>query len=118
MPAPKLARARREQFSPTDHLSTEAIAAFADGELSDHAARRARAHIVQCEECRLEVHIQRSAAARLRTCAADESLRAPQTLLERLQRVGEQVAGADEGASTGGARGTVEAALRAVRRRG
>lgn len=79
-------RRPRSEFSPTEHLSTEAIAAFADGELSRHASHRARTHIVHCEECRREVNIQRAAAERLRACD-DEMLHAPRTLLERLERL-------------------------------
>ena len=37
---------RRKQFSSTEHLSPEAIAAFTDNELSATAARRARSHLM------------------------------------------------------------------------
>jgi len=78
-------------------------------------------HIVACEECRREVNIQRSAAERLRSCGADESIRAPRTLVERLSQVGEQMPAGEDGASRsaqGGASGKVDAILRALKRRG
>ncbi|WJY67775.1 anti-sigma factor family protein [Corynebacterium auris] len=111
------------RFSSTEHLSTEAIAAFADGELSASAERRACAHIAECAECRRDVYIQRSAAARLRTCRGDETLRAPQTLVDRLSQVGD-LEGVEVGGQRESSRGAeiindvVGAALRALRRHG
>lgn len=58
------------RFLSTEHLGTEAIAAFVDGELSDSAERRAQAHLMACPECRREVAHQRLAARRLRNSAA------------------------------------------------
>ncbi|WP_051059730.1 zf-HC2 domain-containing protein [Corynebacterium capitovis] len=71
-------------------MSTEAVAAFADGELSDSAAHRARAHIVVCDECWREVNIQRAAAERLRQGSQGDSVRAPESLLQRLNEVAAQ----------------------------
>lgn len=56
----------RHEFLSTEHLGTEAIAAFVDGELSPIALRRAKAHLLACPECRREVARQRQASRRLR----------------------------------------------------
>ncbi|WP_256882006.1 anti-sigma factor family protein [Corynebacterium amycolatum] len=58
-----------KRFLSTEHLGTEAIAAFVDGELSLVAERRAQAHLMACPECRREVAKQRQAAKRLRDSA-------------------------------------------------
>ncbi|MDY5784791.1 anti-sigma factor family protein [Corynebacterium sp.] len=88
-------------FRSTDHLSTEAVAAYVDGELSDTAAHRARVHVVACDECRREVVAQRQAADRLRSSRADSSLRAPGSLVERLNRVQDMCADNANASSTG-----------------
>ncbi len=54
------------QFGSTEHLSTEAIAAFADGELRMTAHLRAAHHLSLCPECALEVDAQRQAREALR----------------------------------------------------
>jgi anti-sigma factor ChrR (cupin superfamily) len=54
------------QFGSTEHLSTEAIAAFADGELRMAAHLRAASHLSLCPECAVEVDTQRQARAALR----------------------------------------------------
>ncbi|SDS21411.1 anti-sigma factor family protein [Corynebacterium timonense] len=114
--------AGQPRFFSTEHLSTEAIAAFADGELSPSAERRAHAHIAECAECRRDIDIQRAAAARLRTCRGDETLRAPRTLVERLSHVSELEP--DDETQRDTSRGAeivndvVGAALRALRRHG
>ncbi|MFC3848665.1 zf-HC2 domain-containing protein [Corynebacterium hansenii] len=58
--------APHHEFASTDHLGTEAVAAFVDGELSPSAHRRAQEHLLACGECRREVARQRQAARRLR----------------------------------------------------
>lgn len=68
-----------------DHLSTEAIAALVDGELSRRAEHRARIHLVHCETCRAEVRAQRSAAHRMREHAS--AVHTPGGLIEKLQRI-------------------------------
>ncbi|MDO4910497.1 MAG: anti-sigma factor [Corynebacterium sp.] len=57
---------KEKKFCPSEHLSTEAIAAFVDGELPHVAMHRARVHLVHCKECAHEVRVQREASARLR----------------------------------------------------
>jgi hypothetical protein len=54
------------QFGSTEHLSTEAIAAFADGELRMTAHLRAAHHLSLCQECAMEVDAQRQAREALR----------------------------------------------------
>ena len=84
-PAPR----RRKGCSSTEHLSPEAVAAFADQELSKSALHRARVHVVLCEECRAEVNHQRAAAEHLRCCNADDSVRAPRSLVQKLAEMPE-----------------------------
>lgn len=64
------------------HLSDEAVAAFADGVLSGHARDRACRHLNACVECRQAVQEQREAAAALRT-APPPAL--PTNLLDKLR---------------------------------
>jgi hypothetical protein len=66
------------------HLSDEAVAAFADGVLNGHARDRAARHTNGCAECREAVKIQREAAFALRTAGAPSL---PSTLLDRLRTV-------------------------------
>jgi len=54
------------EFGSTEHLSTEAIAAFADGELRMSAHLRAAHHLSLCGQCATEVEAQRQARAALR----------------------------------------------------
>jgi hypothetical protein len=66
------------------HLSDEAVAAFADGVLRGHARERAARHLDACAECRWAVKVQREAVAALRTAPAPAL---PTNLLERLRTV-------------------------------
>nr|WP_120491312.1 zf-HC2 domain-containing protein [Corynebacterium lactis] len=72
---------RESHFLSTEHLGTEAIAAFVDGELSATAERRAQSHLMACPECRREVARQRQAARRLRD---SQALHIPAELRARL----------------------------------
>jgi anti-sigma factor RsiW len=54
------------RFGSTEHLSTEAIAAFVDGELRMTAHLRAAHHLSLCPECSAEVDAQGQARAALR----------------------------------------------------
>jgi anti-sigma factor ChrR (cupin superfamily) len=54
------------QFGSTEHLSTEAIAAFVDGELRMTAHLRAGHHLSLCPQCAAEVDAQGQARAALR----------------------------------------------------
>ena len=66
------------------HLSDEAVAAFADGVLRGHARERARRHTTVCAECHHAVAVQREAVLALRTAAAPAL---PTSLLDRLREV-------------------------------
>ena len=59
------------QFGSTEHLSTEAIAAFVDGELRMTAHLRAAHHLSLCPQCAAEVDAQRQARAALRDSLSD-----------------------------------------------
>ncbi len=54
------------KFGSTEHLSTEAIAAFVDGELRMSAHLRAAHHMSLCPQCSAEVDAQGQARAALR----------------------------------------------------
>ena len=54
------------QFSSTEHLSIEAVAAYADGELPMKAYLRAAHHLSLCAQCAGEVDDQGEARAVLR----------------------------------------------------
>ncbi|MGI8761069.1 MAG: hypothetical protein ACR2LF_07215 [Jatrophihabitantaceae bacterium] len=66
------------------HLSDEAIAAFADGVLIGHARERATRHTASCPECRYAVAVQREAVWALRAAPAPAL---PTGLLQRLREV-------------------------------
>lgn len=77
-------RFRGDPGKPSQHLSDEAVAAYADGVLSGHARDRAARHVNACSECRHAVKVQREAAWALRTAGAP----APGgMLLDRLRSV-------------------------------
>jgi hypothetical protein len=68
----------------SQHLSDEAVAAYADGVLGGHARDRAARHVNACAECRQAVQVQREAAFALRAAAAPAL---PIGLLDRLRTV-------------------------------
>jgi hypothetical protein len=72
------------QFGSTEHLSTEAIAAFVDNELRMSAHLRAAHHISLCPECAAEVDGQRRARAALRD---SRPIRIPNKLLGELSQI-------------------------------
>lgn len=54
------------RFSSTDHLATEAVAAYVDGELPMKAHLRAASHLSACPQCAAEVDAQTQARSALR----------------------------------------------------
>lgn len=54
------------KFLSTEHLATEAVAAYVDGELRMNAYMRASQHLEMCSQCRAEVDAQSAARAALR----------------------------------------------------
>lgn len=69
------------QFSSTEHLSTEAVAAFVDGELRMNAHLRAAHHLSLCQDCAAEVEYQNRARSALRD---SQPISIPSTLLGTL----------------------------------
>lgn len=72
---------RPRRFAPTEHLSSEAVAAFADDRLQGIARDRALRHLGMCPECLEAVHVQRSARYALRQSGP---VRIPGDLADRL----------------------------------
>ncbi|MCK0518240.1 hypothetical protein MVA47_13965 [Williamsia sp. DF01-3] len=54
------------KFLSTEHLATEAVAAYVDGELRMNAYMRASQHLEMCAQCRAEVDAQSAARSALR----------------------------------------------------
>lgn len=69
------------QFSSTEHLSIEAVAAFVDGELRMNAHLRAAHHLSLCQDCAAEVEYQNRARSALRD---SQPISIPSTLLGTL----------------------------------
>ncbi len=72
------------EFGSTEHLSTEAIAAFVDGELRMNAHLRAATHLSQCPQCATEVEAQGQARAALRDSCP---IVVPTSLLGQLSKI-------------------------------
>ncbi|HUO36576.1 MAG TPA: anti-sigma E factor RseA [Mycobacterium sp.] len=72
------------QFGSTEHLSTEAIAAFVDGELRMSAHLRAAHHLSLCPDCAAEVEAQSQARAALRDSCP---IQVPSSLLGLLAQI-------------------------------
>jgi hypothetical protein len=53
-------------FGSTEHLASEVVAAYVDGELRMNAYLRASRHLALCPECAAEVDAQQQARAALR----------------------------------------------------
>jgi len=87
------------QFGSTEHLSTEAIAAFVDGELRMNAHLRAAHHLSLCPQCASEVEGQRQARAALRD---SRPIRVPTELLGTLGRIPHQSDESIEGGCAAG----------------
>lgn len=80
------ALAAPRQFTSTDHLSTEAVAAYVDGELPMKAHLRAASHLAACRECAAEVEDQGQARAALRE---SRPVSMPSTLMGLLTQIPE-----------------------------
>ncbi|AWH95796.1 anti-sigma factor family protein [Dietzia psychralcaliphila] len=74
------------RFLSTDHLSTEAAAAYVDGCLPPAGQVRADAHLGLCPQCRREVTEQQDARRALR---GSGPIHMPGDLRERLRLLGE-----------------------------
>lgn len=76
---------RPPRFAPTEHLASEAIAAYVDGELRMNAYLRAAHHISVCRECAAEVDTQQQARIALRQ--SSDQISAPLSLHDTLSRI-------------------------------
>lgn len=76
------------QFGSTEHLSTEAIAAFVDGELRMNAHLRAAHHLSLCPQCAAEVDAQSKARSALRD---SRPIAVPTSLLDMLSQIPEHM---------------------------
>ncbi|GAB3939691.1 anti-sigma factor family protein [Corynebacterium tapiri] len=84
-PSANRSRKKREKtYDSVEHLSPEAVAAYVDCELSATAQRRARMHVIHCEECRREVVAQRKASQLVKEQADADQVCTPPDLLNRL----------------------------------
>ncbi|MBJ8343613.1 RNA polymerase subunit sigma-70 [Antrihabitans sp. YC2-6] len=72
------------KFGSTEHLASEAIAAYVDGELRMNAYMRAAQHIGICADCAHEVEAQQQARGALRRAA---EVAMPSSLLGALSRI-------------------------------
>ena len=78
------------RFGSTEHLSSEAIAAFVDGELRMTAHLRAAHHLSLCQQCASEVEAQGQARTALRdSCPID----IPSTLFGLLSKIPDSTPG-------------------------
>ncbi|MFN3339932.1 MAG: anti-sigma factor family protein [Dietzia sp.] len=77
------------RFLSTDHLSTEAAAAYVDGCLPPAGQVRADSHLALCPQCRREVTEQQDARRALR---GSGPIHMPGDLRERLRLLGEGAA--------------------------
>jgi len=76
----------RTTFGVMEHLATEAVVAFADGELGMTAYQRAAAHLHVCAECAADLDAQQCARTAVRSAAP---LVMPAALLGMLCRIPE-----------------------------
>ncbi|HET8992969.1 zf-HC2 domain-containing protein [Rhodococcus sp. SJ-2] len=74
------------RFGSTEHLASEAVAAFVDGELRMSAYLRAAQHLSICGECATEVEAQEQARRALRS-AARQAPAMPSSLLGALSNI-------------------------------
>ena len=74
------------RFGSTEHLSTEAIAAYVDGELRMKSYLRAAHHLSLCPQCAAEVDGQSQARTALRD---SRPVTTPSTLLNLLSQIPE-----------------------------
>jgi hypothetical protein len=72
------------QFNSTEHLSTEAVAAYVDGELRMKAHLRAGHHLTLCPQCAAEVDAQGQARAALRD---SRPISMPNSLMNLLSQI-------------------------------
>ncbi|WP_050063449.1 RNA polymerase subunit sigma-70 [Rhodococcus sp. RD6.2] len=72
------------RFGSTEHLASEAVAAYVDGELQMNAYLRASQHLSECAECAAAVDAQQHARVALRQSG---EITMPVSLLGVLSRI-------------------------------
>lgn len=70
---------------PIDHLTLDAVVAYADGEMSMVSYQRAAAHVALCPQCDAEVRAQMTARSWLRAAADAPAM--PTALLDTLRSI-------------------------------
>lgn len=85
------------QFGSTEHLCSEAITAYVDGELRMNAHLRAAHHLSLCADCAAEVEYQGRARSALRD---SHPIRIPSALLGLLAQIPETPADCPSDAET------------------
>lgn len=88
------------RFGSTEHLASEAVAAYVDGELQMNAYLRAADHLAQCRECAAAVDAQQHARIALRQSG---EISMPTSLLGALSQI-PTCQPADDGDVTAGRR--------------
>ncbi|HEY5880920.1 MAG TPA: hypothetical protein VIU11_18550 [Nakamurella sp.] len=71
-------------LGPIDHLTLDAVVAYADGEMAMVSFQRAAAHVAQCPQCDAEVRAQLVARSWLRSAEAPAM---PTSLLDALRSI-------------------------------
>lgn len=106
------------RFGSTEHLASEAVAAYVDGELRMTAYLRAAEHLSICPECAAEVEAQQQARRALRA-AAHRAPQMPSSLLGALNNIPMHLHGppsTDQGPLPGGSGGLLPESWPAARR--
>lgn len=86
---------RQPRFQPTEHLASEAVAAYVDGELRMNPYLRAAQHISVCPECAAEVEAQQQARIALRRA---DQVSVPSGLHDNLTRIPAELPGTADAA--------------------
>lgn len=93
-------------MGPIDHLTLDAVVAYADGEMPMVSYQRAAAHVARCPQCEAEVRAQTVARSWLRSAQAPAM---PTGLLDSLRSIPVALPAADS-AGPGGAAGPGDSA--------
>ncbi len=86
-------------MGPIDHLTLDAVVAYADGEMSMVSYQRAAAHVARCPQCEGEVRAQTVARSWLRSAQAPAM---PTSLLDSLRSIPVALPAADSDGHRGG----------------
>jgi len=84
-------------LGPIDHLTLDAVVAYADGEMAMVSFQRAAAHVARCPQCDAEVRAQLVARSWLRSAEAPAM---PTSLLDALRSIPVALPGTDNRPAT------------------